>query len=397
MAEGPGISFTKPADSGPAAGRFAGVAGVILAPFRGVARRGRRGVCGQGCGMLALMGLIGLVAAGVAADAVLNSSDPEDDPADEDGVETAEQGVAASSVDADGARLEAAEMAAAGAALAESLAEEGVALSDDLPDEPDPATRQTGTAAGDILNGGGGDDTLIGGDGQDALAGSGGNDVLWGGDGADVLDGAAGDDLLQGRADHDTITAGAGADTLRGGAGADQLAGQSGDDLMAGGLGEDSLLGGEGNDTARGGAGADWLEGGWGDDALSGGTGDDTVDGGAGNDTLNAGTGADFLNGGAGNDLLRLTGGTFATGGEGADRFELMPMEAGAGMATVADYDPGTDRLVVMLEPAAGGAVPEVAVRESGEDALILVDGTVVARVIGAAGLTADQLILQPA
>lgn len=347
-------------------------------------------------GMLALMGLFGLVAAGFAADAVLNGS-----TSDEDGSQGTSQGDGGPNMATDPVLplSDAAtnEVEAANFALADSFADEGAAISEDIPEDPDPPTRQMGTAAGDILNGGNGDDTLMGGDGRDVLAGSGGDDLLWGGSGEDGLDGGAGDDLLHGRADNDVITAGGGNDTLRGGVGDDQLAGQSGDDLMAGGLGNDTLLGGEGDDTALGGPGDDWLEGGWGDDALSGGAGDDTVDGGAGNDTLNAGTGADFLNGGAGDDVLRLTPGTMATGGDGADRFELMPFAGDADAATVADYDPASDRLVVMLDGQGDGPPPEVSVQDAGEDALILVDGQMVARVVGAAGLRADQLILQAA
>lgn len=326
--------------------------------------------------MLALMGLLGLLAAGVAADAVLNSTEEEPD-IDPEG--DADQGDLSTSetVSSDSTVAETAEMAAVQSALADSYAEEGVALSDDLPDPPDPDLRLMGTVGGDILNGGEGDDTLMGGDGQDALAGAGGNDLLWGGSGDDQLDGAAGDDLLNGRADDDTLKGGAGNDTLRGAVGNDQLAGQSGDDRMAGGQGDDTVWGGEGDDTALGGAGDDWL------------------DGGAGNDTLNAGKGTDFLNGGEGDDLMRLTAGSIATGGAGADTFTLLPDTLYNGPATVMDYDATADRLVVVLDPADTALKPEVAVQDDGADALVLVDGDVVARVLGAAGLRADQLILQ--
>lgn len=348
--------------------------------------------------MLALMGLFGLVAAGFAADAVMNPTaadkDGSPDTGANGGADGADPRAGMDTVPA-GTALTLGEVQATQLALADSFADEGAAISDDLPDDPDPPIRQMGTAEGDILNGGNGNDTLMAGAGRDALAGSGGDDLLWGGSGEDALDGGAGNDVLNGRADDDVITAGGGNDTLRGGVGDDRLAGQSGDDLMSGGLGDDVLMGGEGNDTARGGAGDDWLDGGWGDDALSGGAGDDTVDGGAGNDTLNAGTGTDFLNGGAGDDVLRLTPGTMASGGEGADRFELTQGSAEVGAATVSDYDPATDQLVVMLEPWGDGQPPEVSVQDDGEDALILVDGQIVARVLGASGLPVDRLVLQ--
>jgi len=67
-----------------------------------------------------------------------------------------------------------------------------------------------------------------------------------------------------------------------GGAGNDTIYGSIGDDIIEGGAGNDSIWGGAGNDDLSGDAGNDRLEGDVGDDGLDGGTEDDTLIGGAG-------------------------------------------------------------------------------------------------------------------
>ncbi|RVU16809.1 M10 family metallopeptidase C-terminal domain-containing protein, partial [Methylobacterium oryzihabitans] len=71
-----------------------------------------------------------------------------------------------------------------------------------------------GSAAADILRGGGGGDTLAGLNGADLLFGEDGDDLLLGGAGSDMLDGGAGNDRLAGGAGYDRLTGGAGADTF---------------------------------------------------------------------------------------------------------------------------------------------------------------------------------------
>ncbi|WP_270935818.1 Ig-like domain-containing protein [Falsiroseomonas oryzae] len=76
----------------------------------------------------------------------------------------------------------------------------------------------TGTAAGEVLAGNGGDNRLRGEAGDDRLVGREGNDLLEGGAGRDRLLGADGNDSLDGGGDTDMLIAGAGADTVEGGA-----------------------------------------------------------------------------------------------------------------------------------------------------------------------------------
>ncbi|CAH0165675.1 TIGR03118 family protein [Roseomonas sp. CECT 9278] len=178
----------------------------------------------------------------------------------------------------------------------------------------------TGTAAGELLQGGLGDDRLDARAGHDRLSGFAGADWMSGGDGNDSVSGGAGADTLAGAAGRDTVDGGEGDDALSGDFGADRLAGREGDDLLSGGSGTDSLDGGDGHDTLLGGVqadtlagaeGDDSLEGGFGGDDLAGGTGADTLLGGAGTDTLDGGMQDDMLDGGFADDLL--------AGGEGAD------------------------------------------------------------------------------
>lgn len=331
--------------------------------------------------MFGLLGLVGLVVAGMVADVATNSgSDEEDTDAD-----TAESDV-----------IEPADEAATADLLALSYGEtnpDGMPISDDIPDEPDADLINYGTSGRDILNGGGGDDLLKGGAGRDAISGGGGDDRLVGGSGDDDIDGGDDDDRLLGRVGADHLKGGAGDDVLRGGGGVDHLAGGEGNDLLAGGAGDDTALGGAGDDALRGGAGDDWLAGGTGADALTGGAGADTLDGGEGDDTLDGGAGADYLNAGAGNDILRLSSDTYATGDAGSDVFEMIS----PGSSLIADYNAAEDSLVVVYTPTEGGAVPEVTVQTDGDDALILMDGEVLARVTNGAGLTLADIQLRVA
>ncbi len=110
---------------------------------------------------------------------------------------------------------------------------------------------------------------------------------------------------------------------------------------------DDTVPGGADDDRLRGRDGADLLRGNAGDDILLGGAGDDTLQGGAGADTLRGREGDDLLEGGAGADFLR--------GGAGADRFRLEPATGRAGADRIADFEPGLDRveiLLALLDPA---------------------------------------------
>lgn len=328
--------------------------------------------------MFGLLGLLGFLVAGMASDAMAAATE------DEDEADLPEDAAEDAPVD-DGATAD---------LIAQTFGEtnpDGMPISDDLPDPVDPDQVIYGTSGSDVLNGGGGDDLMRGGPSGDQMSGGDGADRIFGGSGDDEASGGSGDDRLLGRVGDDSLRGDAGEDVLRGGAGDDYLSGGAGDDLLSGGAGDDTVLGGDGADILRGGGGADWLAGGEGADSLSGGAGNDTLDGGAGNDTLEGGPGQDYVNAGAGDDLLRLSDDTYATGDAGRDTFEVMT----PGSSVIADYNAAEDQIVVVYEADASGQPPEVSLRIEGDDALILMDGQVLARVSNGAGLTLDDLQLR--
>lgn len=266
---------------------------------------------------------------------------------------------------------------------ASSTASEGAdtLLGDLFADEID------GGEGSDQINGYGGGDLLQGGEGSDSLAGSEGSDTLKGGAGADTLEGGDGDDLLD---------AGAGDDTLSGGFGADTLLGGAGQDHLIGGADNDRLEGGAGNDTLEGAAGDDSLSGGAAQDDLSGGAGDDLLDwrvpDAHGHDT----DGREFLNGGAGDDTVIRGADDWLSGNEGHDTFAIGGWIDPAHPATIADYAPGQDHLVLVYD----GASPHLSIEPSETDgaAWITANGTRLAEVLNAGGLiAADVLAMTPA
>ena len=211
-----------------------------------------------------------------------------------------------------------------------------------------------------------------------------------------VLIGTEGDDRLVGSGADDTLWGGAGNDTLIGGGGNNLLLGHSGDNHLIGGEGNDLLIGGSGHDT---------LEGGWGDDLLIAGKGDNLLFGGAGDDTLvgvwldQDGTdisGENTLNGGAGDDVLIAGQGDLLHGGEGSDQFVLGDWLAGQNAATILDYDPQADQIVLWYD-ATQIAAPELTITFSETDpaiAEIRLEGHVIAHVLNAPDLTVDQITL---
>lgn len=127
---------------------------------------------------------------------------------------------------------------------------------------------ETGTSAGELLEGSDFADTLNGAGGNDTIIGLASGDVLIGGLGADNIDGGAGNDTIEGTTGlvDDFESAPIGADTLTGGAGDDSINGYGNNTYAEGGSGNDSLYGGPGasDDTLDGGTGADlmWGQGG---------------------------------------------------------------------------------------------------------------------------------------
>lgn len=267
-----------------------------------------------------------------------------------------------------------------------AVAEEVVTPVDPTPVDPEPvdpepapnpvldenANTWTGTDAGEVAQGLGGNDNLSGGGGNDTLAGNAGDDTVNGGDGDDNLSGAAGNDNIDGGAGNDMIGGGAGEDTINGGAdndtigsgldddvvngddgdyriaagaGNDDVSGGSGNDNIGGSTGDDTIDGDDGNDNIGGGYGADVIDAGAGDDTVGAGQQDDVVNGGAGNDSLNGNNGDDVINGGAGDDTIN--GGDHndtMTGGDGADVFYFRVFNSGS-EDRITDFTSGEDMI----------------------------------------------------
>jgi len=234
-----------------------------------------------------------------------------------------------------------------------------------------------GTAAADVLMGGGGADTLAAGPGDDLINGDrdsapvlNGHELAWDyrATAADAYDTefyapgfATGSTVLlaglyseQAADGADVIYAGGGNDRIYGGGGADLVYGDPGDDLIVGGEGADALFGAEGNDRITGenhgyAARAFDVIGGtivtypqyvasYGNDVIDGGAGDDELIGEGGNDVLFGADGTDYLygdiaglpgvqhggdvlDGGSGDDVLMGQGGSdVLLGGDGSDR-----------------------------------------------------------------------------
>ncbi|MES2433955.1 MAG: calcium-binding protein [Pseudomonadota bacterium] len=222
----------------------------------------------------------------------------------------------------------------------------------------------------------GGADHLTGSSGADYADLGAGNDHAALGDGNDSVLGHAGDDSIDGGAGADTLRGGDGMDTLHGGDGADRMAGDSGNDLMAGGAGADSLLGGGGDDTLSGYSDTHSAEA-----------------------SLTAIDGTDTLSGGDGNDTLIIGHGDTATGGTGADRFEIEHQWAdGAAAATITDYVFQTDQLELHYTPHFDAdhveIPPVVSIAQSAGFSVISVDGVAVANVMGARAVGLGEVVL---
>ncbi|NEY89268.1 calcium-binding protein [Tabrizicola oligotrophica] len=227
----------------------------------------------------------------------------------------------------------------------------------------------------------------------------GGNDALTASDGADFADLGRGDDRADMGAGNDLIAAQDGNDSVAGASGADLALGGGGDDWLDGGADHDSLAGETGEDLLTGGAGSDILAGGEGNDVISGFS---QLGGASG--SLSGADGADQMFGGTGDDRLILGRGDSATGGEGADRFEMdARWHDGNGPFTITDYRAGEDSLVLQYDPQIDpdSSLPltpelEVQLSEDGLSSLVLLDGAVVAVVEGVTGLTAADISLLP-
>ncbi len=245
---------------------------------------------------------------------------------------------------------------------------------------------------------GDGDDTVTADADNLAWFTAGGDDRLTGSSGADYADLGTGDDRAAMGAGNDIVEAQDGNDSVAGGNGADLVYGGAGHDWLDGGLDNDSLGGDAGNDVLAGGSGSDVLAGGAGNDVISG----FTAQGGA-TASMTAADGADQLFGGLGDDRLILGRSDTATGGAGADRFEMDGRwHDGASVFTISDYSAQDDQLVFHYAPASDPdtsalLTPTVEVRLSsdGQSSLVVINGTVVAMVEGVTDLRASDISLQ--
>ncbi|MBM3615137.1 MAG: calcium-binding protein [Alphaproteobacteria bacterium] len=245
---------------------------------------------------------------------------------------------------------------------------------------------------------GSGDDTVTADADNLAWFMGGGDDELSGSSAADYADLGTGDDQARMGAGNDIVLAGDGNDNLDGNNGNDLLRGEAGEDNIFGDLGDDSLGGDAGNDSLAGGSGADILSGGLGDDLLSG----FSLSGGAGAG-MGAPDGADQLFGGAGDDRLILGRGDSATGGTGADRFEMdARWRDGTGVMVITDFRAAEDSLLLMhaqtLAPDTSlSMAPTLAVQTTadGLSSRILLNGSLVAVVEGVPDLDPALITLQ--
>lgn len=227
------------------------------------------------------------------------------------------------------------------------------------------------------------------------------------------LDGSDTDDDLTGSEGEDYGRLGDGDDSADLGEGHDSVHGDAGDDSLHGEAGNDTLYGDDGQDQIDGGADNDILNGGTGNDALGGGAGNDVVQGGAGNDTVSgfdatgaggtasAADGMDTLSGGDGEDHLIIGRGDSATGGTGADTFELdATLNDTTAFATINDFTRGTDHIELAYKPvfnAQGVEIPPVVRVLSGPNgsySIITLNGDPLAHVMGVSNLTLAEITL---
>lgn len=256
-----------------------------------------------------------------------------------------------------------------------------------------------GLAGNDYISGANGNDILNGGDGNDQLNGDAGNDTLNAGKGSDYMFGGDGNDTLVYYAADRLTTVTTTGDWIYGDAGSDELQMyftateftsairtrlvELNTLLKTGPLGTntfgiydlyiniqsieslkvfvDNILYDfslQGNQPINGTTGNDTLNGTSGNDVINGLAGNDTLNGNGGNDTFDGGAGTDTLNGGGGNDIYNIA--------------------QNSGLDTITDSS-GTDRIVL----GTGILQANTTYARSGNDLLISVSGTQIARIVG--------------
>ena len=189
-----------------------------------------------------------------------------------------------------------------------------------------------------------------------------------------------------------TVFGGPGNDSLEGTTGRDLLEGRGGNDTLQGRGGADNLVTFDaGSDRAFGGMGADSLHG-------------YTVNAMPGGDTSFAieDHTTDRLFGGQGADKLWLASDDIGAGGAGADEFHVSWDVDHANPATITDYQPGTDRIVVEFTTnRADDAMTEITEAdqnltteplEDGSGTAICLNGAPIAHVMGTTALRASDI-----
>lgn len=269
-------------------------------------------------------------------------------------------------------------------------------------DDEENSVEVEGTEEADRIEGELGDDFLDGHGGDDVLNGRAGDDTIFGREGDDVLEGADGNDML---------CSGEGDDVITGNRGQDLIEGQGGDDFVSGDYGWDSVFGNEGNDTVLGGRGSDVVNGGEDDDLVFGGIIDgvplnleelEALRDGSSLSDLNGGIDMrdDSLSntvwGGAGDDDLILGSGDIADGNSGADTYHIMSEQVNSeeiGAPVISSFAANEDAITIIVDDTDADA--DISVTDDGDDSVIRMGDTVLARVEGSAGtLTAADISL---
>jgi glycerophosphoryl diester phosphodiesterase len=184
-----------------------------------------------------------------------------------------------------------------------------------------------------------------------------------------VMTGTSGDDTTLVPATKDTVFTDGGNDLV------DGSVSKGNSNRIYGGDGNDELYAGK-NDRLFGEAGDDILD-------ASLGKGNNRLYGGTGSDSLFAGTPNDFLSGGDGNDILYAgKGANTLYGGAGADKFYLAYDGAPTSTNTVADFEVGIDKLLI-LGISGVTSFSKVTLTQKGTDTLVAAGGKDLALLTG--------------
>ena len=233
---------------------------------------------------------------------------------------------------------------------------------------------------GSLIEGTDSADRLIGTDGPDILSGEDGDDTLRALDGIDVLLGGAGDDMLFGQDGEDLLAGGDGNDALHGGQDSDILLGETGNDMLFGGPGDDLLVGADMLNRS--------LDVG---DVLE----DRPVPAPLSIETPTESE-ANELYGGRGDDVLIVAEGDTATGDEGLDTFVAgFWIEDESNVPLITDYDVELD--TIELDYPADEPAPTITLGSDNDETLVFADGGLVLRVQGDGGpFFANEIRLVP-